>query len=212
MCTLINYKQKRIVYIKTLNSIHVTLMLTIDETDRKIISLLAENPELSQSEIGQLLKMSQPAVGARVHKLRKQGAIAHQIGVNLRKAHLGIAKIDLSTNNSAKVLEIFEKCPLFLNGFVTSGKSNLCLFLVIEDLASLDACMDCHIRANPHVSNVELSVVVSSARDVIFPMNLIRRKTEISSCDEKCGICYYYKSERCFGCPNTTYYKGVLFG
>jgi len=187
-------------------------MLRIDQTDREILSLLAKNPELSQSEIGQLLKISQPAVGARIHKLRKQGIIAHQIGVNLRKADLGIAKIDLSTNNSAKILEIFEKCPLFLNGFVTSGKHNLCLFLVIEDLASLNACMDCHIRANPDISDVELSIVVSSARDVIFPMSLTKNKTEVSSCGEQCDKCYYYNSKQCLGCPDTTHYRGVLFG
>jgi Lrp/AsnC family leucine-responsive transcriptional regulator len=187
-------------------------MLTLDETDRKVISLLAKNPELSQSEIGNLLKISQPAVGARIHKLRKQGVIDHQVGVNLRKAKLGISKIDVSTNNSAKILEIFEKCPLFLNGFVTSGKHNLCLFLLFEDLASLNACMDCHLRGNPLVSDAELSVVVSSARDVIVPMKLVRRKTEVSFCGEQCDKCYYHKSERCFGCPNTIHYRGVLFG
>jgi Lrp/AsnC family leucine-responsive transcriptional regulator len=187
-------------------------MLTLDETDRKVISLLAKNPELSQSEIGHLLNISQPAVGARIHKLRKQGVIDHQVGVNLRKAKLGISKIDVSTNNSAKILEIFEKCPLFLNGFVTSGKHNLCLFLLFEDLASLNACMDCHLRGNPLVSDAELSVVVSSARDVIVPMKLVRRKTEVSFCGEQCDKCYYYKSERCFGCPNTIHYRGVLFG
>ena len=187
-------------------------MLPMDETDRKIVSLLAENPELSQSEIGQILKISQPAVGARVHKLRKQGTIAHQIGVNLKKANLGIAKVDLSTNNSAKVLETFEKCPLFLNGFVTSGKHNLCLFLVVENLESLDACMDRHIRATQHVSDVEISVVVSSARDLIAPMKLIRKKTEVSSCGEQCDKCHYYESERCFGCPNAIHYRGALFG
>jgi Lrp/AsnC family leucine-responsive transcriptional regulator len=187
-------------------------MLTLDETDRKVISLLAKNPELSQSEIGHLLKISQPAVGARIHKLRKQGIIAHQVGVNLMKAKLGISKIDVSTNNSAKILEIFEKCPLFLNGFVTSGKHNLCLFFLFEDLASLNACMDCHLRGNPLVSDAELSVVVSSARDVIVPMKLLRRKTEVSFCGEQCDKCDYYKSERCFGCPNTIHYRGVLFG
>jgi DNA-binding Lrp family transcriptional regulator len=187
-------------------------MLAMDETDKKIVSLLAENPELSQSEIGQLLEISQPAVGARTHKLKKQGVIAHQIGVNLKKANLGIAKIDLSTKSSAKILEIFEKCPLFLNGFVTSGKHNLCLFLVVEDLASLDACMDCHIRGNPLVSDVELSVVVATAKDVISPLKLTRNRTEVSSCGEQCDKCYYYKSERCFGCPNTKHYRGALFG
>lgn len=187
-------------------------MLTLDETDREIISLLAENPELSQSEIGHLLKISQPAVGARIHKLRKQGAIVPQVGVNLRRAKLGIAKIDVSTTSSAKILEIFEKCPLFLNGFVTSGKHNLCLFLLFEDLASLNACMECHLRGNSLVSDAELSVVVSSVRDVIFPLKLLRRKMGIPPCSEQCDECYYHKSERCLGCPNTVHYKGVLFG
>ncbi len=187
-------------------------MLKLDQTDKKIISLLAENPELSQSEIGHLLKISQPAVGARIRKLRQQGAIAHQVGLNLRKAKLGIAKIDVSTNNSAKILEIFEKCPLFINGFVTSGKHNLCLFLLFEDLASLNACIECHLRGNPQVSDTELCVVVSSVRDVIFPVKLVRRKMGILPCSEKCDECHYYKLKRCLGCPNTVHYKGLLFG
>jgi Lrp/AsnC family leucine-responsive transcriptional regulator len=72
--------------------------------------------------------------------------------------------------------------------------------------------MDCHLRGNPLVSDAELSVVVSSARDVIVPMKLVRRKTEVSLCGEQCDKCYYFKSERCFGCPNTIHYRGVLFG
>jgi Lrp/AsnC family leucine-responsive transcriptional regulator len=187
-------------------------MLKMDDVDKRILSLLVENSELSQSEIARFLKISQPAVAARLRKLKNKGIIAYQIGVNLKKTKLGFVKIDISTKNSGKILKLFEKCPLFLNGFITSGKRNLCLFLVSEDLASLDACMDCHIRSNPNVSDVEFSVVFSSARDFISPLKMIRKKTEISPCGGRCDSCSYYKSDRCLGCPSTIYYKGVLFG
>jgi len=58
--------------------------------------------------------------------LKNKGIIAHQIGVNLKKTKLGFVKIDVSTANIGKIL--FEKCPLFSNGFITPGKRNLCLF------------------------------------------------------------------------------------
>ena len=185
----------------------------MDEVDKRILSLLFENSELSQSEIARSLKISQPAVAARLRKLRKKGVIMQQIGVNLRKTKLGFVKIDISTKNSGKILKLFEKCPLFLNGFITSGKRNLCLFLVSEDLASLDACVDCHIRSNPNVSDVEFSVILSSARDFVSMLKMmVRAKTEVSPCSGRCDKCSYYRSDRCLGCPSTIYYKGVLFG
>jgi len=194
------------------NSILRLTMLKLDDVDKRILSLLVENSELSQSEIAHFLKISQPAVATRLRKLKNSGIIAHKIGVNLRKINLGFTKIDLSTNNSSEILELFEKCPLFLNGFITSGKRNLCLFLVSEDLASLDACMDSHIRSNPNVSDVEFSVVLSSARDFVSPLKMMKEKKEASPCGGRCDKCPYYKSKRCLGCPSTIYYRGTLFG
>jgi Lrp/AsnC family leucine-responsive transcriptional regulator len=187
-------------------------MLKLDDTDKRILSLLADNSELSQSEIARFLKISQPAVATRIRKLKQRGIITHQVGVNLGKTKLGFVRVDVSTNNSGEILKLFEKCPLFLNGFVTSGKRNLSLFLVSEDLASIDACTDRHIRANPNVSDVEFSVVLSSARDFVSPLKMIREKTDFSPCGGRCEKCSYYKSKRCLGCPSTIYYKGVLFG
>lgn len=200
------------IYPEITNHMPREIMLKIDEVDKRILSLLAENSELSQSEIARFLKISQPAVATRLRKLEDKGIITHQIGVNLKKTKLGFAKIDVSTKNSGSVLRLFERCPLFLNGFITSGKRNLCLFLVSEDLASLDACMDCHIRSNPNISDVEFSVVLSSARDFVSPLKMISEKTEVSPCSGRCDKCSYYKSDRCLGCPSTIYYKGVLFG
>ena len=185
--------------------------MQLDKIDKKIISLLVKNTDISQKELGQILNISQPAVGARVKKLKKKQIIANQIGVNLKKANLGIAKVDLSTSNSTEILEIFKKCPLFINGFVTSGKRNLCLFLIAEQFESLNACMDRHIRTNCHVCDVEISIIISSAKDIIAPLTLELNKTETRRCTEECDKCNYHKSESCLGCPNTEHYRGTLF-
>ena len=41
----------------------------MDDKDRELISLLEENPELSQREIADNLGLSQPSVGMRLKKL-----------------------------------------------------------------------------------------------------------------------------------------------
>jgi len=47
--------------------------------------------------------------------------------------------------------------------------------LVSEDSASLDA-IECHIRSNPNISDLEFSVVLSYARDFVSPLKMIRKK------------------------------------
>lgn len=64
-------------------------MLKIDEVDKRILSLLVVNSELSQSEIACFLKISQLAVAARVRKLKNRGIIASQVGVNFKRINLG---------------------------------------------------------------------------------------------------------------------------
>ena len=186
-------------------------MFPLDEMDKKIIFLRVKDPEISQKKLGQILKISQPVVGARLHKLKKKNIIVNQIGLNLKKANIGIAKVDLSTSNSAEILELFKKCPLFINGFVTSGKRNLCLFMIAEQFESLNACMDRHVRTNCHVCDVEISIIISSANDVIAPIMLELNKTETKMCTEECDKCNFHTSETCLGCPNTKYYRGTLF-
>ena len=45
-------------------------LLEIDDTDKEIIELLQENPDITHSEISEKVHKSQPAVGARIIKLK----------------------------------------------------------------------------------------------------------------------------------------------
>jgi len=185
-------------------------MARIDEVDRKIISLLTTNPEMSQSEISEFLGISQPAVGARVRKLKDEGIINHFVGVNLKKSGLFLVKVDIETRESQRILDFFKECPLYANGLVTSGKRNLCLFLLGENMRSIVACIDKHIRGNPDIIDIELNFVITPIKDIVLPLTMEKEKKHITPCGEKCLECSYYMLDRCLGCPRTVAYKGTL--
>ena len=49
--------------------------LDLDKRDREILSLLEQYPEMSQSDMAEKLKISQPSISARIYKLKKKGLV-----------------------------------------------------------------------------------------------------------------------------------------
>lgn len=184
--------------------------LGLDEKDRKIISLLEENPQISQSEIAKEVNLSQPSVGVRIRKLAEKGALHYMVGMNFRTVGLNLAKVDVTAKETPRLLEIFEECPFFLNGLITSGEYNLCMFFMGEDVATLEAIIDRHLRSNSLVSNVNFDVVVAPIKDFVFPVKL---DIEDHACEVEinCEECPYYHSKRCLGCPITPWYRGKFW-
>lgn len=187
--------------------------LDLDKRDRELLSLLEQNPEISQNDIAQKLKISQPSVSARIHKLKKKGALAHVVGMNLKKVDLYMAKVDVVANNTSSVLDIFKDCPYFLNGLIVSGKNNLCLFFVGEDIATLEAIVDGHLRSNPLVKSAEVSIVIASMKDFVMPLKMNLEISNTPPCGNGCNCkdCMHHISNRCLGCPVTNSYKGNIW-
>lgn len=184
--------------------------LGLDEKDRKIISLLEDNPQMSQSEIAKEVNLSQPSVGVRIRKLTEKGAVHYMVGMNFRTVGLNLAKVDVTARDTPYLLEIFEGCPFFLNGLITSGEHNLCMFFMGEDVATLEAIIDRHLRSNAMVTDVNFDVVVAPVKDFVFPVKLdIEDKT--CEIEVNCEECAYYHSDRCLGCPITPWYKGKFW-
>ncbi len=185
----------------------------LDEKDRQIISLLAKNPEASQSLIAQQVNLSQPSVGARIQRLKKEGAIAFLVGMNFKRIGLHLAKVEVVTRNIEQVLSPIKNCPYFLNGLIVSGQNNLCLLFIGEDIASLEAFVDKHVRRNPEVNNAQFDIVASSSNDFIVPVELSFQKEDQPPCEEACNCpqCASYEMERCKGCPASKYYRGTFW-
>jgi len=184
--------------------------LTIDDTDRKMLYLLSEHPGISQAELSGRLKISQPAVSLRMRKLEERGILARLIGTDIKKAQLFLGKVDFTTNNVPKVLEVLEKCPLFLNCFLTSGRHNMTCLLVGENIRSIMSCVDSRLRQNLPVENLEFDLIVTPTRPLVVPVKPMMEKQKITPCGADCSACDFYTSERCLGCPASVPYKGKL--
>ncbi len=187
--------------------------LDLDKRDREILSILEKDPEMSQSEMAEKLKISQPSVSARIYKLKKKGALSHVVGMNMKKVGLYMAKVDVIANNTSSVLDIFKDCPYFLNGLIVSGKHNLCLFFVGEDIATLEAIVDGHLRSNPLVRGAEVSIVIATMKDLVMPIKMNFEFSDVPPCGNGCNCkdCAHHISNRCLGCPVTNSYNGKIW-
>jgi DNA-binding Lrp family transcriptional regulator len=187
-----------------------TLTGKLDDMDKKIMSLLSQDPDVSQAELSKQLKISQPAVSARIRKLEEKGALAYMVGTDVKKAQLFLANLDVATNHVEQFLKSLDGCPLYLNSFLTSGKNNLTVLLVGENIRSIMSCVDSHLRQNPLVKDTELDLIITPVRPFIIPIRHSVDKKKTTPCNADCGSCTLYASDRCLGCPATVYYKGEL--
>jgi len=167
--------------------------LGVDNKDIKIISMFIDNPEVSQNEIAEKLQLSQPSINVRVQKLRKRGILNTDVGISFNKTSLFLSRVDFTANNANTILEELKKCPFFVNGFVMSGKNNVSIFLVNEDLRKIDEVINKHVRNNDQISDINVNMVVSTSHDFLFKLNLNKETDEKQKCDDpsSCKSCEF---------------------
>jgi len=182
----------------------------IDDVDKKILCLLSQDPQASQAELSTRLKISQPAVSARIRKLEEKGTLARLIGTDVKKAQLFLAKVDISTNHVEQVLKFLETCPLYLNSFLTSGKHNMTILLIGENIRSIMSCVNTHFRQNLQMRNMDFDLIVSPTRPFIVPIKPNMDKKTATPCGADCSSCTLQASDRCLGCPASIHYRGEL--
>ena len=115
--------------------IQISDKLGLDDRDNIILSLIQKDSNISQEQIAAKIKLSQPSVGARLKRLKEKGVLSSVHGVNFKVVDLQLGKIDINATDTLAVISEFKDCPFFVNGLVTSGPYNLCLFFTATDLA-----------------------------------------------------------------------------
>jgi DNA-binding Lrp family transcriptional regulator len=187
--------------------------MKLDAKDRMIVTLYANNPDISQDEIAKKIKLSQPSVAIRIKKLREGGALEFQTGINPLKMGLYMAKVDISSTNPKKILNMFRNCPYFANGFSISGKNNLCLFFISENISTLEAIVNGHVRPNNSVNEVDFNIVINIERDFVVPTILTPEITDSPPCQIliRCSECDSFNEKKCMGCPATGEYQGWFY-
>ncbi len=169
----------------------------LDDIDRKIISLMQKNPKLSQNEIARMVELSQPSVSARIKRLKEKGLIACNVGVDIKRAGLHVAKIEMGKDEKIESLEV---CPYILGMIETEDAKTL--YIVSEDFSSLESI------AKKRFGKDDIKVILSSYPNFIMPLKM-NNEASCSLC--QCQDCKYYINGKCLGCPLSPYYKGKLW-
>ena len=145
--------------------------LKLDDIDRKIITLVQDDPNLTHTQIAEKINRSQPTVGMRIKKLEKEGILQFQPGINFRKVDLFLATVELNTKRPNEILEMAKFCPFMLNAFRLSGAHNICILLSSSKLDKLDNIVNYHFRSDPDVTSVSMNMITEIAKDFILPID-----------------------------------------
>lgn len=149
----------------------ISSSVKIDNVDREIIKLIHKNPNMTHTEISKNVNRSQPTIGMRIRKLEEIGLLQYQAGINIRKADMVFAKVELQTNKPEIVLDFIKKCPHCLNAFRISGTSNLSILLVNSRLEHLYNIVNKHFRENPDIITVDMDIITEVFNDFVLPLD-----------------------------------------
>ena len=189
--------------------------LQIDEKDKIILQLISRNPRITQMQLAEALKISQPAVSMRLSKLKRLGLLEIKVGVNPIKSKMALARVDIKSKD-VKFLEDLIKCPYVVYAATTSGRHNVFLLMAAEDYRTLDAIINKHIRLYDEVEDIEFNVILDINGPFIVPFKSVDMGDGLPGCAVKllesggCKYCSYYNKEVCLGCPYLKDYRGSL--
>ncbi len=175
--------KKNYIHIKDLKKrSHLSAKLGIDERDNIILSMIQDNPEVSQEQIAKRIKLSQPSVGARIRKLQQKGILKGINGVNFRRVELHLVKVEINATDTRSIIEEFMDCPYFINALTTSGRYNIMMLFTGTDLKMIEEVVNNHLRANDKVKELEMNVIISAAKDLVLPLNISAESNKLHNC------------------------------
>ena len=190
----------------------------MDNTDKKLISILQKDGRKTLSDIGKELKMSHVAVSKRLDKLvKREKLVKITAGVNSEKIDAKIFFMALETEDmdvAERIQEEYKNCPRLLMFAPVTGRYNIFAVMVAEDTWSLESVIGtCSMRTEPGVRRSESWFGNAPTYPRFIQLNLAPATTgsDTSTCGRKCGTCKRFVADKCLGCPSTNVYKGTLW-
>jgi len=147
--------------------------MKLDKKDRMILSILAVNPYVSQDRIAKAVGLSQPSVASRIKNLRKGDVLNTNVGLDPMRLGLNVCIVNITTTDPNKILKMFAGCPFFINGFTMSGRSNLTLMFMGENISTMESIINNHLRSKDYVQDIEFNIMISTEKPLIVPTMLL---------------------------------------
>jgi Lrp/AsnC family transcriptional regulator, leucine-responsive regulatory protein len=114
----------------------------LDDTDRKLLGLLAENSTRSYAELGRLLHLSAPAVHERAKRLKQEGVIkataAILDGAKVGRPLLAFIHVDTTSWAVTRQLLALQELPDVEEIHTVTGDSAMLLKVRTQDTQALE--------------------------------------------------------------------------
>lgn len=189
----------------------------MDDVDRKIISQLQLDGRTTLEELGKLAGLTSMGVKKRVDKLFEKDILKVMALVNSKKLNLQVAVVLIEIESSQamqRLLERFKDCPRVVHILTALGGFNLIAIVVAEDSDTLESISveKCSLRSSEGIRRSEFYSIGNIHYSQFLPIReyLTHKGITHTPCDVDCSTCHRYKTEKCVGCPVTTYYRGIL--
>jgi Lrp/AsnC family transcriptional regulator, regulator for asnA, asnC and gidA len=140
--------------------------VSVDDVDRRLVELLAENGRRAFTEIAQLLGVSEATVRARVQRLTSEKllrivALCNPLTLGHQSVRLLLTVREHTPRNVARSL---AELPAVGHVALVSGAHDLYLEVTVRDLAQLTELLD-EIRRTPGVATIEQLVLTRLYKD-----------------------------------------------
>lgn len=139
--------------------------MRLDDLDRQILAILADDARRSYAQIGAVVSLSAPAVKRRVDRLRRQGVIRRFTAV-VDPASVGwtteaFVEVFCQGRTSPNDLAaIAQRHPEIVAAYTVTGEADALVHLRTSDIRHLEQVLE-RIRDEPAVSQTRSTVVLS---------------------------------------------------
>jgi len=145
--------------------------MILDDTDRRLLRLLATDADMPTTQIARRLGLSQPATWRRIRRLEQTGILGDRVlDLDLAAVGFGVTVflgVKLATKGRVS-LEDFERAVGAIPEVQTVehmlGLYDYRLRVVARDLADFERVLRRRIMALPGVGNVEANALLSEER------------------------------------------------
>jgi Lrp/AsnC family leucine-responsive transcriptional regulator len=149
----------------------VTLLRTIDDTDRRILALLQENARMTQTEVAKAVGLAPSAVLERIRKLESRGIITGYVAlvdphvIDQRMLAFVAVRTSVVGDEERQVAAHLAAIPEVLEVHHVAGDDCLLLKMRARDAEHVGLLLRNQVTAVPGVRSTRTTIVLGSVKE-----------------------------------------------
>ena len=143
--------------------------ISLDDLDKKILSILQKNARNSVSNIAEQINLSVPATSDRIKKLEDLDIIkGYKAIINAQKIGLDLSAlitiVSESSSNYGRIVEHANQMNEIVECFATTGRGSHILIIQTQNTQSLEKLLR-KIQSWPNVIRTETQIILSTNKN-----------------------------------------------